>query len=132
MPPLRRRGPSSGTAYLRRRQAALSSRDAARQRVWGAADAVHSQLSTLAVATHRHRPQDQRLTGDERAMILNAAYLVDDARVAEFARAVASAAREHSSLALELTGPWPPYSFAAVEEEPGSGPPQADAGEETR
>jgi hypothetical protein len=49
-------------------------------------------------------------------MILNAAYLLDDERGDEFAAAVADLGREHPGVRLELTGPWPPYSFAGPPE----------------
>jgi Gas vesicle synthesis protein GvpL/GvpF len=44
-------------------------------------------------------------------MILNAAYLIDDQQAASFRQAVDDL-RTRLPLQLELTGPWPPYSFA--------------------
>jgi hypothetical protein len=49
-------------------------------------------------------------------MILNAAYLVADDRDGDFAAAVDSLAAGHPALRLEITGPWPPYSFAGLPE----------------
>lgn len=48
-------------------------------------------------------------------MVLNGTYLVDDERRDEFADAVAAARTQFDGLQLELTGPWPPYSFAGVD-----------------
>ncbi|WP_010596283.1 GvpL/GvpF family gas vesicle protein, partial [Rhodococcus sp. P14] len=48
-------------------------------------------------------------------MVLNGTYLVDDDRADEFARAVEELRKEYRGIRLELTGPWPPYSFAGVE-----------------
>jgi hypothetical protein len=48
-------------------------------------------------------------------MVLNGAYLVDVTRADEFADAVDSSAAVQPALRLELTGPWPPYSFTAGE-----------------
>jgi hypothetical protein len=47
-------------------------------------------------------------------MILNAAYLVPEARTEEFQSLVRTLSRRHApeGLALELTGPWPAYHFA--------------------
>jgi hypothetical protein len=45
-------------------------------------------------------------------MLLNAAYLLDAADGATFTAAVAGQATAHPELRVELTGPWPPYSFA--------------------
>jgi hypothetical protein len=48
-------------------------------------------------------------------MLLNGAYLVDDDRTDEFADAVAAQDGAHRGIRLELTGPWPPYSFSTME-----------------
>jgi len=109
--------PTSGTAYLRQRQALLSARNSSWQRVVESAHAVHDRLSEIAVEAREHRPQDPNLSGDRRSMILNGAYLVDNEHAEEFATAVATLADEHPELAVELTGPWPAYSFAVVDDE---------------
>jgi len=49
-------------------------------------------------------------------MVLNVAYLLDDTRADDFAAAVAALADQHPGVRLELTGPWPPYSFAGTQE----------------
>ncbi|HEX3956078.1 MAG TPA: GvpL/GvpF family gas vesicle protein [Trebonia sp.] len=106
-------GVDSGLAYLRRRRDALSaSRDSAR----GAADsaqAVHAELEEQAVDTRLHPPQSAQLSGRSEPMVLNAAYLLDDDRADGFASAVEALGDQHPRLRLELTGPWPPYSFTA-------------------
>ena len=45
-------------------------------------------------------------------MVLNAAYLVDEAGAAALRQAVDTV--DVPSLRLELTGPWAPYSFARL------------------
>jgi len=52
-------------------------------------------------------------------MVLNAAYLVADERADEFAAAVADLAAQHRSVQLNLTGPWPAYSFVGMREAEG-------------
>jgi hypothetical protein len=52
-------------------------------------------------------------------MMLNAAYLVDADNGTGFASEVAAAADEHPELDLNLTGPWPPYSFTGEDEDGG-------------
>jgi hypothetical protein len=47
-------------------------------------------------------------------MVLNAAYLVDEAGAAAMRRLVED--RAVPELHLELTGPWAPYSFSTLEE----------------
>jgi Gas vesicle synthesis protein GvpL/GvpF len=107
----------SGTAYLRRRQEALSAQESSRKSIMAGAETLYAQLSALAVSVRRHRPQDPQLSGDDRWMALNAAYLVDDDQAETFAEEVAALARTLPELAVEVTGPWPPYSFADVDEE---------------
>ena len=104
--------PASGTAYLRQRRNSLTAREAA----LAAAGEIHADLAGSAVAARQRPPQDPNLSGDRRRMLLNATYLVDDAGREAFVARVPAVAREHPELVVELTGPWPPYSFAAVEE----------------
>ena len=50
-------------------------------------------------------------------MLLNAAYLLDAADGVSFTAAVAGQATAHPELRIELTGPWPPYSFAGDDDD---------------
>jgi hypothetical protein len=106
--------PASGIDYLARKREQRDAANAAR----GAADAVvglvHECLSEGAVGAVLSPAQDPRLSGEEREMLLNAAYLVPVARAEQFERLVAGLARRHApdGLVLELTGPWPAYHFA--------------------
>ncbi len=103
----------SGMAYLRRRRDALS---AQRESWQGAADgarAAHAELGRHCAASRLHPPQSPQLSGRKEAMVLNGAYLLDNDRAAEFSAAVAALNDSDPRLRLELTGPWPPYSFTA-------------------
>ncbi|MFI6600251.1 GvpL/GvpF family gas vesicle protein [Nonomuraea sp. NPDC050536] len=106
---------SPGTAYLKRRQASLHTREESWRRAIGRAGHIHDTLASIAVASRRHRAQDPELSGRDEWMVLNGAYLVDDTRREEFARTVDGLRGE--DLELELTGPWAPYSFTELEEE---------------
>lgn len=108
--------PKTGTDYLRQRKAALSAQDASRREVIAGAEALREPLAALAVDARRHRPQDPQLSGDPRPMVLNDAYLVANDNAEEFAKAVSALAGTHPELSVELTGPWPPYSFTVIEE----------------
>ena len=44
--------------------------------------------------------------------MLNGAYLVDGDVIREFMETVATLDRSTARIGLEVTGPWPPYSFA--------------------
>ncbi|MFI6130973.1 GvpL/GvpF family gas vesicle protein [Micromonospora sp. NPDC051141] len=109
-------GGGAGAAYLRRRRAQLNARELGQQAAADAAAAVHATLAGLAVAAHRHAPQDRRLSGAATAMVLNGAYLIDRDRWPDFAASARRLADEHPEVRLELTGPWPPYSFVAEPE----------------
>ncbi|GLK07022.1 GvpL/GvpF family gas vesicle protein [Streptosporangium carneum] len=102
-----------GTAYLKRRQSSLRDRENVWRHAAAQAEHVHASLAAAAVASRRHRPQDPELSGRTEWMVLNGAYLVDDDRSEEFVAAL-DALRGHG-LDLELTGPWAPYSFTAVD-----------------
>jgi len=106
----------AGAAYLRRRKDELTTQADARRTAATSAEAIHAELSRLAVGSRLYPPQAPQLTGGRAQMILNAAYLVDDERGRDFAAAVTSLANRHPGVRLELTGPWPPYSFAAAAE----------------
>ncbi|HWD02890.1 MAG TPA: GvpL/GvpF family gas vesicle protein [Amycolatopsis sp.] len=110
------RGEGAGRAYLARRRSALASREERQQRAAADVGRVHATLSELAVDVRTHPPQSRALAGDNGPMVLNGAYLVDAAETARFAEAVQACDRESDLLSVSLTGPWPPYSFAAQEE----------------
>ncbi|MET7427057.1 GvpL/GvpF family gas vesicle protein [Dactylosporangium sp. NPDC005555] len=107
-----------GTAYLQRRRAQLSAEDQRWQLAVAGAEEVHAALTGCAAAARRHPPQDRRLTGRTEPMLLNGAYLVELRDSGRFGDAVTAQAARHPGLHLELTGPWPPYSFVTIEEEP--------------
>jgi hypothetical protein len=108
-------GGGSGTAYLRRRRAQLTAREEGQRLAADAAAHVHAVLAGYAVAAHRHAPQDRRLSGAPTAMVLNGAYLIDRDGLDDFSALVGELADRHPGIRLELTGPWPPYSFVARE-----------------
>jgi hypothetical protein len=81
------------------------------------AQAVHAELTAKAGATRLHLPQSVQLGGVRRPMLLNAAYLLDAAGSVTFTAAVAGQATAHPELRIELTGPWPPYSFAGPDDD---------------
>ncbi|MFD0534211.1 GvpL/GvpF family gas vesicle protein [Actinomadura luteofluorescens] len=100
-----------GTAYLRRRQQERRRRADAGRRVGEQADAVHAELADHAVASRHHPPQDPRLSGRDGTQILNVAYLLDEEQVEGFLAVTRAAAEKLAGIEVEVTGPWPPYSF---------------------
>lgn len=104
-----------GTAYLLRRRAELAAKQDVERRAAALADDIHSALLRYAVDGHRRPVTDPVLTGKRAWMIFNGTYLVDNDRAEGFAALVADLDAEHPGVTVELTGPWPPYSFAGVD-----------------
>jgi hypothetical protein len=106
--------PRPGTEYLLGRRDQQSSREAARQELAAAGLRIHRQLAEAAVAARRHTTT----AGRSRRVVLNASYLVDRGRRADFVRTVERLDQQHPGLRLRVTGPWPAYSFVAIGPEP--------------
>ncbi|NMO88592.1 GvpL/GvpF family gas vesicle protein [Actinomycetospora sp. TBRC 11914] len=106
--------PKTGAEYLRSRRQALREGDQAVARAEADAEEIDEAVRALAVASRRHRPQEQSLTGRSERMVLNGAYLVDAGAAGQLTSLVGSWS-EHPRVRVELTGPWVPYSFAALE-----------------
>ncbi|MGO4618176.1 GvpL/GvpF family gas vesicle protein [Nocardia sp. 2YAB30] len=107
-----------GTAYLLRRKAQLSAQETVERDAAARADEIHARLVRHAAAGRRQAATDPALSGRRDWMVLNGTYLVDDARADEFVSTVGELGKEYRGIRLELTGPWPPYSFAGMEREP--------------
>ena len=72
------------------------------------ADEVHTPLAELARAT-------TRTVGATPRLLLSAAYLVPREDASTFRDAVGRLQREHPTLTIACTGPWPAYSFGTAE-----------------
>ncbi|MGH3096607.1 MAG: GvpL/GvpF family gas vesicle protein [Streptosporangiales bacterium] len=105
----------SGTAYLQRRRAETTQREEHERAAAATGEEIHAELAAVGVASRRHPAQDQRLGGYAGRMILNGAYLVERDRTGDLEAAVSRLESRLPSVRFELTGPWPPYSFAELE-----------------
>lgn len=105
-------GKGSGLDYLKRRSEQLNTQRDSRRDAAQAARDVHAALTDQAIMARLHPPQSAQLSGADTPMLLNAAYLLEHSDETGFADAVTAVADSHPELRLELTGPWPPYSFA--------------------
>jgi hypothetical protein len=99
-------------AYLKRRRDELAATHDVQRDATAGARAVYAELAGRAASARLHPPQSPQLSGAKAPMLLNAAYLLYRSDGSSFAAAVESAANAHPELRLELTGPWPPYSFS--------------------
>jgi len=69
---------------------------------------VYSQLRDTAVASRANKPIGDR-------MIMNAAFLIERDREAEFDLKVKEIASKYEGkLSFKYTGPWPPYNFVHI------------------
>lgn len=99
----------------------LAGRARAWQSVEAWADAVDRALRSMAIAARRRQPPGPRLARPGGWLALNGAYLLDSSRAAEFAAAARALARTCDGAWSDLSGPWPPYSFADSADGPPDG-----------
>jgi hypothetical protein len=109
-------GKGAGIAYLQRKRDQTQRRMQSEEQAAQLAEEIHATLARQAVASRRLPAQDPRLTGHEGVMTLNGAYLVAVEDGEAFAAAVTELADRHPEAHVEAGGPWPPYSFAVLEQ----------------
>jgi hypothetical protein len=107
---------AGGAAYLQRKKSQLVAREERDMQSARLADELHQVLSAISSASRRLPPQDPRLTGHTGLMTLNGAYLVEVSHGAEFEARVRQLQHDHPEAGIDLRGPWPPYSFAMLEQ----------------
>lgn len=81
------------------------------------ATAIHEELVKLADRNCLNKLQPKEITRKNAEMILNGAYLIIKEKVDELKLKVSNLQKAYaeSGLELEISGPWPPYSFADLE-----------------
>ncbi len=111
-PPAERR-PDSGAAYLAGRQLERDQSALADQLCQQCAEQIREAVGAVASEERINPVQRREAHGREAEMILNAAYLVADERVAALRKTVSDLQEQWpgQGLLVELTGPWPPYNF---------------------
>ncbi|HWH92399.1 MAG TPA: GvpL/GvpF family gas vesicle protein [Baekduia sp.] len=108
-----RQAAASGVDYLARKREQREAAEEARMTSEAAVAAIHAQVAEQADAAVLGRAQDRGLSGRDAEMVLNASYLVSRERADRLRHLIdeLSAAYAEHGIALELTGPWPPYHF---------------------
>jgi hypothetical protein len=106
--------PASGTAFLNAKKQARDDAREGQRRASEAAEAAFASLAGLARDAHRREAP----AGATTPPLVDAAFLVSDARQSRFKAAVRRAARlcREADAALVLTGPWPAYNFVQAAE----------------
>ena len=107
----------TGAEYLRLRKEQSQRRTDADERAAATALAIHEDLATRSRASRRLPAQDPRLSGHSGTMLLNAAYLVPDDDADAFEAAISGLRSDHGDVVVDGRGPWPPYSFAMLDEQ---------------
>ena len=111
--------PRSGREYLERRRSQQDARNEQRGRRELLLANTHEALARESAASVVRAPLDGVVTGREEPMLLNSAYLVPREEEQRFLRV----AEEHhnqlvvdAGMRVEVSGPWPPYSFVGAAE----------------
>lgn len=108
--------PTTGTEFLRRRKAQASEHAEQQESATRVAEEAHHELAHVAEAARILQPQDPQLTGHVGPMVLNGAYLVPDEEGARFMQCLEQLQGRFDQMTFEVGGPWPPYSFAVLED----------------
>jgi hypothetical protein len=111
--------PATGRDYLRRRSEAVTARETSRERRHHLVSAAYAGVTLAAARSRVTSPQDKVLTGRSEPMLHNSAHLVRRAEQETFFAALAQASDlvAPEGMVVEVSGPWPPYSFARLEGE---------------
>jgi hypothetical protein len=101
-----------GATHLLRRRRQLAAQHEGYRLAAAEADRIHAILLRCAVDGKRKPPIDENPSGKGPWTVLNGSYLVDDEVVGLFMQTISELERSTARIKLEVTGPWPPYSFA--------------------
>lgn len=111
-----RERPASGADYLRQKKESIERRAVQHEGSQHQAQLIHEALAERAVAIRLLPAQDPRLSGHDGTMLINGAYLVAAADGDQFVAEAEALSAQHPELVVDVRGPWPPYSFAMLEQ----------------
>lgn len=105
---------SAGARYMLEKRLKRAAQEAAENLQRSESFAIAQRLEAAAVAAQRNKPQPAQIHGRGGEMTLNGAYLVADAAFDAFSAELDALRAECGprGFTIELTGPWPPYSFS--------------------
>lgn len=108
---------SEGAVYFLKRKKESLLAEASDKKINEHASSIYGELAKVADDSCLNKLQPRELTKREAEMILNGAYLIVKEKVDEFKSKVSELQKIYgdSGLELEISGPWPPYSFASLE-----------------
>ena len=104
---------STGVAYLLGRKMAEELDNNVAARLAKINQFIFQQAGKNAYQAKLNKTLPQKLTGKNKDMILNPAFLIETEKAADFCQQVKKLIDKYQpmGLAIELSGPWPPYSF---------------------
>lgn len=106
-------GKAKGAAFFLRKKFDTELNDKIQSRICTAANSMIDSLKAECVDTKINKLLARELTGVDLPMIQNCSFLVDNKNEESFRNTVGKLADEYSTkgFMLNLSGPWPPYSF---------------------
>jgi hypothetical protein len=101
---------TSGSDYLRRRKAQLQASDQIGDLAAQIADEIHQRLTEVAEQSAVLQPRRA-----DPELVLSAAYLVPRGGEERLLAAVGELHQAHADVTIDVTGPWPAYSFTSAD-----------------
>jgi hypothetical protein len=107
---------SPGRRYFQEQRLRAGSAQELQQWLQEVGRELWAELRAHAAAVRQRRPLAREASGSDKDMVWNWAFLVAEETVQDFKARIleANARYDDRGLVLELTGPWPPYSFTPV------------------
>jgi Gas vesicle synthesis protein GvpL/GvpF len=104
---------SKGAAYLFSKKIEQEVKSNAVARLARISESIFHELAQCAYEAKLNKTLPQKLTKKKKEMLLNAVYLVERENTADFCEQGKRLAGKYEAMGLELdvSGPWPPYSF---------------------
>lgn len=104
---------SKGAAYLLGRKMEEESKNDMTAMLTNASEVIFQEAGKDAYEAKLNKTLPQKLTGKNKEMILNTAFLIEKEKVAHFCKHVKKIIEKYKSMGIEieLSGPWPSYSF---------------------
>jgi len=108
---------SEGVAYFARKKLEVATSEEVERFSDQVAQACHDRLTACAFHSCITPLQSTEVTGRTDEMVLNGAYLIEDEKIGLFQAELDSLKNLYtpSGFNFELSGPWPPYNFVAIE-----------------
>jgi hypothetical protein len=105
---------SPGLRYLEEQRIRKAAEKEFRHWLGGILNSMNSELKSYATGLCERRLQTRDITGSDHEMVANWAFLVPRQNVRKLAARIdtINSAHESEGLFLELSGPWPPFSFS--------------------